>query len=58
VGRKDDTNDGENVCRTSFPDSDGYFTYKRGSNKYTLCLQSLENPQQKKPATIFGPVTL
>lgn len=56
VGRKDDTDDGESVCRTAFPASDGYFTYKRGSTKYVLCLQSLRTPQQKKPTTIFGPV--
>ncbi|WP_194235825.1 hypothetical protein [Streptomyces sp. CB01881] len=51
VGREDDTNDGEGVCRRSFPDADGYFTYKRGSDKYTLCLQSLK----QKPGKIFLP---
>ncbi|MGW7444614.1 LppU/SCO3897 family protein [Kitasatospora sp. NPDC054795] len=55
VGREEDTNDGEAACR-KFPTADGYFTYKRSSTKYTLCLQSLETPQQKKPTTIFGPV--
>ncbi|MET8698356.1 hypothetical protein ABZW10_05700 [Kitasatospora sp. NPDC004723] len=45
VGRKDDTDDGENVCR-AFPEADGYFTYKRGDHKYTLCLQDLK-PQPK-----------
>ncbi|MEU9045285.1 MULTISPECIES: hypothetical protein [unclassified Kitasatospora] len=54
VGRVEDTNDGEHVCRKSFPDADGYFTYERRSDKYTLCLKSLESVRQK-PATIFAP---
>ncbi|MGW4897308.1 LppU/SCO3897 family protein [Kitasatospora sp. NPDC004240] len=51
VGRVDDTDDGENVCRRSYPEADGYFTYKRRSHKYTLCLQSLE----QKPGTHSAP---
>ncbi|WP_406192883.1 hypothetical protein OH807_01745 [Kitasatospora sp. NBC_01560] len=51
VGRKENTDDGETVCRNSFPDADGYFTYRRGSDKYTLCLHSLK----QKPSTVFLP---
>lgn len=47
VGRKEDTVDGESACR-AFPEADGYFTYSRRSNKYTLCLKTLK--QQPVPA--------
>ncbi|MEU3571583.1 hypothetical protein AB0E96_24620 [Kitasatospora sp. NPDC036755] len=50
VGREDDTTDGQGVCRRSYPTADGYFTYKRGSDKYTLCLQTLK--QKPSPITL------
>ncbi|MEU8928137.1 hypothetical protein AB0D10_45815 [Kitasatospora sp. NPDC048545] len=50
VSREDDTVDGETVCR-KYPDADGYFTYKRRDEKYTLCLHGLN----AKPGTVTLP---
>ncbi|MER7770625.1 hypothetical protein [Kitasatospora sp. NPDC096140] len=50
VGRADNTTDGETECR-KYPDADSYFTYKRGSDKYLLCLTSLK----PRPKLTFPP---
>ncbi|MEU6238801.1 hypothetical protein [Kitasatospora sp. NPDC047058] len=47
VGREEGTNDGESVCRKSYPAADGYYIYRRGGDRYTLCLQSLK--QKPRP---------
>ncbi|WP_145791408.1 LppU/SCO3897 family protein [Kitasatospora atroaurantiaca] len=41
VGREEDTIDGRTACQ-KYPNADGFFSYKRDSEKYTLCLQSLK----------------